>query len=78
MKDYHEIVSDALNDAVGIELMEEQYSLDLIENGLVDSLAMMNIIMHMEENLGKRIDSRSFTNDDFRSFDQILSLIKRI
>lgn len=78
MKDYNKIVFDALSDAVGIELKEEQYNLDLIENGLVDSLAMMNMIVHMEENLGKRIDTRNFTNDDFRSFEQILSMIKRI
>ena len=78
MKDYNKIVFDALSDAVGIELQEEQYNLDLIENGLVDSLAMMNMIVHMEENLGKRIDTRKFTNDDFRSFEHILSMIKRI
>ncbi|WP_312653378.1 hypothetical protein [Proteiniclasticum sp.] len=78
MKDYRKIVTDALNDAVGIELKEEQYNLDLIENGLMDSLTMMNMVIHMEENLGKRIDSRSFSNDDFRSFEHILSLIRRI
>lgn len=78
MKDYRKIVTDALNDAVGIELKEEQYNLDLIENGLMDSLSMMNMVIHMEENLGKRIDSRSFSNDDFRSFEHILSLIRRI
>jgi len=48
MKDYRKIVSDALNDAVGIELKEEQYSLDLIEKGLIDSLAMMNMVVRME------------------------------
>jgi len=78
MNDYVKIVGDALSDAVGIEIEEAQYGLDLIEHGLVDSLAMMNIIMHMEENLGKRIDSKNFTNDDFRSFNSIRSLIEKI
>ena len=78
MNDYRKIVGDALNDAVGIEIEEEQYGLDLIEHGLVDSLAMMNIIMHMEEHLGKRIDSKNFTNDDFRSFNSIRSLIEKL
>lgn len=78
MKDYRKIVGDALNDAVGIEIEEGQYGLDLIEHGLVDSLAMMNIIMHMEENLGQRIDSKNFTNDDFRSFNSIRSLIEKL
>ncbi len=78
MNDYRKIVGDALSDAVGIEIEEEQYGLDLIEHGLVDSLAMMNIIMHMEEHLGKRIDSKNFTNDDFRSFNSIRSLIEKL
>lgn len=78
MNDYRKIVGDALNDAVGIEIEEAQYGLDLIEHGLVDSLAMMNIIMHMEEHLGKRIDSKNFTNDDFRSFNSIRSLIEKL
>ena len=78
MKDYRKIVGDALIDAVGIEIEEGQYGLDLIEHGLVDSLAMMNIIMHMEENLGQRIDSKNFTNDDFRSFNSIRSLIEKL
>ena len=78
MNDYRKIVGDALSDAVGIEIEEEQYGLDLIEHGLVDSLAMMNIIMHMEEQLGKRIDSKNFTNDDFRSFNSIRSLIEKL
>lgn len=78
MKDYRKIVGDALSDAVGIEIEEAQYGLDLIEHGLVDSLAMMNIIMHMEEHLGKRIDSKNFTNDDFRSFNSIRSLIEKL
>ena len=77
MEDYRKIVENALSHAIGIELREEQYGMDLIESGLVDSLAMMSIIVHMERNLGKRIDSRSFTNDDFRSFHSILSLIQR-
>lgn len=77
MEDYRKIVGDALSHAIGVDLKEEQYSLDLIENGLVDSLAMMSIIAHMERNLGKRIDTRSFTNDDFRSFHSILSMIQR-
>jgi len=78
MKDYRKIVGDALSDAVGIEIDEAHYGLDLIEHGLVDSLAMMNIIMHMEENLGQRIDSKNFTNDDFRSFNSIRSLIEKL
>lgn len=78
MKDYRKIVGDALSDAVGIEIEEGQYGLDLIEHGLVDSLAMMNIIMHMEENLGQRIDSKNYTNDDFRSFNSIRSLIEKL
>ena len=78
MKEYRKIVGDALSDAVGIEIEEGQYGLDLIEHGLVDSLAMMNIIMHMEKNLGQRIDSKNFTNDDFRSFNSIRSLIEKL
>ena len=78
MKNYRKIVENALKDAIGIDLKEDQYGLDLIENGLIDSLAMMNMVVRMEEELGKRIDSRSFNNDDFRSFKSILSMIEKV
>lgn len=78
MKDYKKIVSEALQEIIGISVEENQYHLDLIENGFMDSLSMVNMILLMEERLGKRIDSKKFTNDDFRSFYAIESLLERV
>lgn len=78
MKDYKKIVREALSEIIGIEMDETQYDLDLIENGFMDSLSMVNMIIVMEERLGKKIDSKKFTNDDFRSFYAIESLLQRV
>lgn len=78
MKNYRKIVKDAILEAIGVEMEENQYNLDLIENGLMDSLSMVNMILLMEKSLGKRIDSKNFTNDDFRSFYAIEALIERV
>ncbi len=78
MKDYKKIVKEALHEVIGVEMEENQYGLDLFESGLMDSLSMVNMVVLMEESLGKRIDSKYFTNDDFRSFSAIQSLIERV
>ncbi len=78
MKDYKKIVKNILFEVIGVEMEEEHYQLDLIENGLMDSLSMVNMIVLMEENLGKKIDIKNFTNDDFRTFTSIESLMERV
>ena len=65
MKNYRKFVNDVIYEVIGVEVDENQHNLDLIENGLMDSLSMVNMILFMEEKLGKRIDCSEFTNDDF-------------
>ncbi len=78
MRSYEKIVKDALLEVIGVEMDKNQYDLDLFDNGLMDSLSMVNMIVLMEENIGKRIDSKFFTNEDFRSFSSIEALIERV
>lgn len=78
MKNFKKLVNEVLQEVIGIEMEENQYNLDLIENGLMDSLSMVNMILLMEERLGKRIDCKEFTNDDFRSFTTIEALVQRV
>ena len=78
MKNYRKFVNDVIYEVIGVEVDENQHNLDLIENGLMDSLSMVNMILLMEEKLGKRIDCSEFTNDDFRSFKAIESLVQRV
>ena len=45
---------------------------------IVKNILFEVMIVLMEENLGKKIDIKNFTNDDFRTFTSIESLMERV
>jgi acyl carrier protein len=50
---------------------------DLIDSGLLDSMAFVDLLLHLEEHFGIRIGPADFELDEFRSIDRIAAFIKR-
>ena len=67
----HALLTDHLHlDAASVDT-------DLIDGGLLDSFAMVELMAAIEEHLGVEIDLGSFDVDDFRSARSIAALIVR-
>jgi len=71
----NEIVTDALLEIFGLDIMELEEDMDLLDNGLLDSLSMVNLIMYLEVRLGRRIDRKDFCMEDLRSVSKIRKLL---
>jgi len=49
---------------------------DLIESGLLDSLRLVELLLHMESDLGWRVPLEEVDLDDLRSLRRIAALIE--
>ena len=74
----NEIVADALLEIFGLDIMELEEDMDLLDNGLLDSLSMVNLIMYLEVRLGRRIDQKDFCMEDLRSVSRMRAFLSSL
>lgn len=74
----NEIVTDALLEIFGLDIMELEEDMDLLDNGLLDSLSMVNLIMYLEVRLGRRIDRKDFCMEDLRSVSRMRAFLSSL
>ncbi|HZO00072.1 MAG TPA: phosphopantetheine-binding protein [Burkholderiales bacterium] len=67
-------VSSLFRDKLGIEVPSPEC--DLIENGLLDSLRLVELLLEIEASLGCRIPIDEIELDDLRSVRRIARLIE--
>jgi acyl carrier protein len=67
--DLHALFSETLNVEV------PSADADLIESGLLDSLRLVELLLHLEGNLGCRIPLEEIDLDDLRSVNRIARMI---
>jgi acyl carrier protein len=48
---------------------------DLIDSGLLDSLQLVQLLLHLEQNLGRRIAFEDIDLDDLRSLNRLARII---
>lgn len=73
--DLTEQVSELLRTTVSIEVSSPD--LDLIENGLLDSLTFVEILFSIEVTFGVEIGVGGFEIDDFRTVRKIADFVSR-
>ncbi len=50
---------------------------DIIETGLIDSLTFVDLLLHLEQEFGRKISLESLEVDDFRSVSRIAEFLGR-
>ncbi|MBO4981790.1 MAG: acyl carrier protein [Lachnospiraceae bacterium] len=55
----------------------ENLESDLLEEGMIDSFEIVNIVMELEEAFDMEIDPEEITPDNFKTVAAIVDLIKR-
>jgi methoxymalonate biosynthesis acyl carrier protein len=68
-------ISELFLEAVEIEV--EAPDQDLIENGLLDSLTFVEILLHIEREFGVDVGLVGFEIDDFRTVENIGEFVQR-
>ncbi|MBI5442445.1 MAG: acyl carrier protein [Deltaproteobacteria bacterium] len=49
----------------------------LLESKIIDSMAVVQLVSHLEENYGVSIDDEELTLDNFQTIRQIAGLVRR-
>lgn len=58
------------------ERIEE--GIDLIEEGIINSFVIVNIVMELEDAFGIEIDAEEVTAENFQSVEKIVELVERM
>ena len=69
----------AMEDILGLEQQEmlENLDLDLIENGLVDSLGIVSLITEVEGHIHHKIAIKQIAPDSFRTVNLLAAAIEK-
>lgn len=69
----HFVISEFLPDTPEEELPPD---LDLIENGIIDSLGVLKLVAAIENELGVTVEPEEFDHERFRSIDAIHGFVR--
>ncbi|WP_278967364.1 phosphopantetheine-binding protein [Megasphaera elsdenii] len=77
MKNYDEIALRILEDVTETEGLDEDKDLNLFEAGLLDSMAIISMILSIEDELGLKLEPTDFTRDDVKSVKCLAEFLKK-
>lgn len=77
MKNYDEIALRILEDVTETEGLDEDKDLNLFEAGLLDSMAIISMILSIEDELGLKLEPTDFTRDDVKSVNCLAEFLKK-
>lgn len=69
-------ILDILVDITANEELKENRDLDLFENGLLDSLATVQLLVEIEAQLGVSVPVSEFTREQWQTPNQIIQNVK--
>ena len=72
-----EKILDVLADVCDDDVVKEDLSMDLFEEGLLDSLGVAQLLMETEDNLGVVIALTEIERDDINTPEKIIALIEK-
>lgn len=75
-----EAVLTTLENITGIDKsdLEETPDLDLLENGILDSLSTVTMLSTLSESLNKELPLSQFNISDFKTVSSIVAAIERV
>jgi len=73
--DTQQMVERVLRDDLHLEVSDPEF--DLVESGLLDSMALIDLVHRLEQVLGVRLDLETLDLEDWRSVRRITSLLAR-
>lgn len=77
MDKYEAMAVEILEKAADTEGLAEEMDLDLFEAGLLDSLAVISIIIMIEEKIGKVLVPTDFVQSDIATVNGFVEFLKK-
>lgn len=76
MDKYEQFAREILEDTCETDEIFEDYDMDLIEAGYLDSFALLNIIIGIEKKMGIRLQPTDIKKDDVKTVNQFIGFLK--
>lgn len=73
-----DVLLDFLDDELGVDLDEIEPDTALFSSGIVDSFALVTLMMHLERIGGFRINPSDVTLENLDSINSILAFVRRV
>ena len=77
MKNIENTVLDLLVDVCGTKKIKKDLQIDLIKEGYLDSMGVVEILTEIEDEFGVEIPLETFDPDDFCTAEKIIAFIKK-
>lgn len=75
MNKYEMFAREILEDTCETDEIFEDYEMDLIEAGYLDSFALLNIIVNIEQKLGVRLQPTDIQKTDVRTVNSFIKFL---
>lgn len=76
MDKYEKLACEILEDTCETDEIFDDYDLDLIESGYLDSFALLNIIVNIEEKMGIRLQPTDINKKDICTVNSFIEFLK--
>lgn len=77
MNDYKEIAMDILEEVCETDEVREDADLDLLEAGLLDSLAVISIILSIEKKMNIKLQPTDFEKKDISTVNNLAAFLEK-
>ena len=78
MSENERIAREILIDTCQTEEILNDYNMDLIEEGFIDSFAILNVILDIEKMTGFKLQVTEITKDDISSINKLIAFLNKI
>ena len=75
MNKYEQIAREILEETCETDEIFDDYDLDLIESGYLDSFALLNIIVNIEEKMGIRLQPTDINKNDICTINSFINFL---
>ena len=77
MKNYELIAIEILEKVAGTDGLKDEKDLNLFDVGLLDSLAVISIIITIEEKFSIRLQPTDFTREDISTVENFIKFLEK-
>ncbi len=78
MTDNEKIAREILEETCDTDEIFEDYDMDLIEEGFIDSFAVLNVIIEIENKTGIKLQPSDIQKDDISSVNKLIAFLGKI
>ena len=78
MSENERIAREILIDTCQTDEILNDYNMDLIEEGFIDSFAILNVILDIEKMTGFKLQVTEITKDDISSINKLIAFLDKI